>query len=72
MGRSAAWAETSVKEKGASYPPADGDPCAGCSRPLIHGERVFKLTSAGDTHEWTCETCLAKPDPEAAKNGMGI
>lgn len=71
MGRASAWAETGVKAKGGTYPPVDGEPCAGCGRSLIHGERVFKLTSGNDD-EWTCETCLSKPDPEAARNGMGI
>lgn len=71
MGRASAWAETTVKAADAGYPPVAGDSCAGCGRSLLRGERVFKLTSGGED-EWTCEPCLSKPDPEAARNGMGI
>lgn len=73
MGHASAWAETSVKKRQGvhhDYPPVEGEPCAGCGRALAQGERVFKLTSGGEG-EWTCETCLSKPDAEAARNGMG-
>lgn len=71
MGRASAWAETSVKPADGGYPPVAGDRCAGCGRELLRGQRVYKLTSSADD-EWTCESCLSKPDPEAARNGMGI
>ena len=55
-----AWAETTVKRRGDSYPPCEGDECGQCDRELRQGERVFRLTERGD-EAWVCETCLSSP-----------
>jgi hypothetical protein len=81
-----AWAETTVKEAGAGYPPCSGDECGGCHRELSQGERVFRLCKVDEirvvpaedvgTDPWVCETCMAAPGERqvggVAKDLQGI